>query len=227
MAIDTYDKLQATLADTVNRDDLSADVTTFSPAQIDGMIKRAIAYGTATIQRDILSRGGHKSMETVNNALTTTSGSETVTLPSDFGSVRAFMLTTNPYAVLEFVDPTTLFTQYPSTTTGKPEKYTIIGAGTVYLRPIPDSSTYGIRLVYYAHIPVLSSSQTTNWLLTSHPDIYVAAGMVELCIYLENDDRLQFWKGYYDQKLNDLMGDDRNTRWSAVPTKPNLQVALA
>jgi len=38
MAIDTYNKLQAAIADTVNRDDLSADVTAFSPTQIDGAI---------------------------------------------------------------------------------------------------------------------------------------------------------------------------------------------
>lgn len=226
MAIDTYDKLQATVADTVNRDDLSADVSSFSPATVDGMIVRSIAYATATMQRDLLGRGGYKSMETVSNALATTGGTETITLPTDFGGVRSFIVTSNPYVVLEFVDPTTLFTQYPDLVTGKPEKYTIIGTNTAYLRPIPDA-VYTTRLIYNAQLPVLSSSQTTNWLLTSHPDIYVSACMVELCIALENDSRLQFWKGYYDQKVNDLMGDDRAVRWAAVPTKPNLQVAIA
>jgi hypothetical protein len=226
MAIDTYAKLQAAIADTVNRDDLSADVSAYSPATIDGMVKRSIAYATATIQRDLISRGGHKNMETVINSLTTSSGVETVTLPTDFLGARTFYLSTNPLVMLEFVDPTTLFNQYPSSATGRPEKYTIIGTNTAYLRPIPDG-TYTTRLIYSASIPVLSDVQTTNWLLTGHPDIYIAAAMLELCIYLENDERLQFWKGYYDQKMNDLMGDDRNTRWSAVPTKPNLQVAIA
>lgn len=226
MAIDTFDKLQAAIADTVNRDDLSADVSTFSPATIDGMIKRSIEYATTTIGRDLISRGGHKGMETVTNSLTLTGGTETLTLPTDFLGARAFILTTNPLQVLDFVDPTTLWTQYPNSVSGKPEKYAIVGTGTAYLRPIPDTS-YTTRLVYFAKIPALSSTQTTNWLLTANPDIYIAAAMIELCIYLENDDRLQFWKGYYDQKMNDLMGDDRNTRWSAVPAKPNLQVAIA
>lgn len=225
MAIDTYAKLQSALADTVNRDDLSADVTTFSPAQIDGAIKRAIAYATASIERDLIARGGHKNMETITNALTTTASQETLSVPSGFKGARLFALTTNPYRVLEFVDPNTLFTQYPSTASAQPEKYTLI-AGTVYLRPIPDQA-YSTRLIYNAALDVLSDTTTTNWLLTSHPDIYISAGMVELCIYLENDERLQYWRGYYDQKMNDLMGDDRQVRWAAVPSKPSLQVAIA
>lgn len=224
MSIDTYAKLQAAIADTVNRDDLSADVTAFSPSQIDGMIKRSIAYAEAAINRDLASRGSHKSQETVTNSLTTSAG-ETVTLPTDFQSARVFAITTDPYQILEFVDPNTLFTQYPSTTAGKPEKYTIIGT-VAYVRPIADSS-YALRLVYAAKIPALSDSNTTNWLLTSHPDIYIQRAMLELCIYLENDDRLQYWKGFYDQSMNDLMNDDRNTRWPATPAKPNLQVAIA
>lgn len=200
MAIDTYAKLQSALADTVNRDDLSADVTTFSPAQIDGAIKRAIAYATASIERDLIARGGHKNMETITNALTTTASQETLSVPSGFKGARLFALTTNPYRVLEFVDPNTLFTQYPSTASAQPEKYTLI-AGTVYLRPIPDQA-YSTRLIYNAALDVLSDTTTTNWLLTSHPDIYISAGMVELCIYLENDERLQYWRGYYDQKMS-------------------------
>lgn len=225
MAIDTYATLQSALADTVNRDDLSADVTNFSPAQIEGAIKRAIAYSTIAIERDLIARGGHKSMETITNSLATAAGTETLTLPTGFKGARLFAITSDPYQVLEFVDPNTLFTQYPSLATAKPEKYTLI-SGVVYLRPIPDA-VYSTRLIYNAALDVLSDTTTTNWLLTSHHDIYIAAGMVELCIYLENDERLQYWRGFYDQKMNDLMGDDRQVRWAAVPSKPSLQVAIA
>jgi len=225
MPVDTYAKLQSALADTANDDSLFADVTAFSPTQIDGAVKRAIAYSTAAIERDLIARGGHKSMETITNSLTTTASQETMTLPTGFKGVRLFALTSSPYRILEFVDPNTLFTQYPFTTTGQPEKYTLI-AGVAYLRPIPDQA-YTTRLIYNAALDVLSDTTTTNWLLTGHPDIYLSAGMVELCIYLENDDRLQFWRGFYDQKMNDLMGDDRQVRWAAVPSKPSLQVQIA
>ena len=225
MAVDTFAKLQSAIADTVNRDDLAADVTNFSPAQIEGAIKRAIEYSTHSLNRNIVARGGIKHMETVT-ALTTVSGTETLTFPTDFAGVRTFYLNNSGIVILEFVDPTTLWTQYPSSTTGQPLKYTLIGTNTAYLRPVPDAA-YTTRLVYYAQIPALSDSATSNWVLVNAPDVYIGQAMVELCIYLENDDRLQYWKGYTDEKINDLMGDDRNVRWAAVPSKPNLQVSVA
>lgn len=225
MAIDTYNKLQAAVADTVNRDDLSAEVSSFSPTQIDGAIKRAIAYAEKAIQRDIVARGGTKHMETVKNTLTTSTGVETLSLPSDFLGARLLAITSEPYRILEFVDPNTLFMQYPSTNSGTPEKYTIVSATTAYLRPVP-SSNFSLRLIYTAAIPALSSEQTTNWVLFNAPDLYIAASMIELCIYLENDDRLQYWKLYYDERIGALLGDDRNSRWSAVPVKPNVQVTI-
>lgn len=226
MAIDTYLKLRADVADTINRDDLSADVTAFEGTTIDSQIKRAVTASTASIQADLTARGGTKTMETVDNSLTTTSGQEYMDFPTDFGGARAFMITTDPLQVLEFVDPTTLWTQFPNASPGKPQKYTIIGTRRAYLRPIPDSN-YTTRLVFTEALTPLSADTDTNWLLTSRPDIYVQRSMMQLCIFLENDDRLQFWKGLYDQNMNDMLGDDRNVRWAAVPTKPNLQVSIA
>jgi len=226
MAIDTYDKLQAAVADTVNRDDLSADVTAFSPAQVDGAIKRAISYAEKAIQRDLTARGGVKQMETVSNSLSTTPGVETLSLPEGFLGARVLAVNADPLRVLEFVDPNTLFTQYPAAATGRPEKYAIVGASTAYLRPIPDKA-YALRLIYTTAIQPLSATQAYNWLLLAAPDLYIAACMLELCIYLENDDRLQYWKVYYDERLNALLGEDRNTRWAAVPAKPSVQVAIA
>lgn len=226
MAIGTYLALRAAVANTVNRDDLSADVTAFEGTTVEGLIKQAIGFATARIQRDLVSRGGHKSMETVDSSLTTTGGTEYMDFPTDFAGVRSFMLTTDPLRVLEFTDPTTLWSQYPNSASGPPEKYTIVGARRAYLRPIPDG-TYASRLVYNAKLTALSADTDYNWVLTDHPDIYVSAAMQELCLALENDDRLQFWKGDYDQRMNDLMGDDRNVRWAAVPARPQLNVAIA
>lgn len=226
MAIDTCIKLRAAIADTANRDDLSADVPVFEGATIEGMIKRAVANATATIQRDLVARGGHKNMETLDTTLVTSAGVEYLDFPADFAGARTFLLAGDPLRVLEFVDPTTLWSQYAAAAAGRPEKYTIVGARRAYLRPVPDSG-YTTRLVYTQALPALEDDAATNWVLTQHPDIYVGAAMMELCLYLENDTRLAFWKAYYDLKLTQLMGEDRNVRWAAMPQKPNLRVALA
>lgn len=226
MSISTYLALRADIADTINRDDLSSDVTAFEGTTIESQIKRAVTTSTAAIQSDLIARGGTKAMETVNDTLTTTNAQEYMDFPTDFGGARAFIINTNPLVVLEFVDPTTLWTQYPNSTPGKPEKYTLIGNRRAYFRPIPDS-VYPTRLVYTEALTALSLDTDTNWLLTLRPDIYRQRAMMEICLYIENDDRLQFWKGLYDQNMNDFLGDDRNVRWAAVPTKPSLQIEIA
>lgn len=225
MAVDTYDKLQSALADQINRDDLSVDVTAYSPATIDSAIKRFIARAENMIERDLNSRGGHKSMETVTTSLSTTGGTQTLTLPTDFLSSRTFALSlAGSTKVLTFLDTTSLFNLYPSTVSGEPEAFTIVGTNTAYLRPVPDG-VYSTLLIYTAKLPRLSSTQTTNWLLTNHEDIYIHACMIHSGLYLENDERLVLMKGAYDQSINDLMGDDRMTRWNAVQN-PNVQVAI-
>lgn len=225
MAIDTYAKLQAAIGDAANRDDLFDDVTAYAPAVIEGMIKRAIADATTGIQRDLVARGGHKNMEALNDALTTTVGSEVVTLPEDFAGHRAFMLATDPVQILEFIDPTTLYRQYPAAAGGVPVKFTLTGTRTARLRPAP-LQAYPLRLIYYQALTPLSND-AVNWVLTGHPDLYVSRAMWRLSLLLENDGRAPFWKGDYDLAMNDLMGDDRNVRWAGVPAMPNLQVAIA
>lgn len=225
-AVTNYLTLRAALADTVNRDDLSADVSSFEGTSIDGMIKRAIDKARIRIQRDLIARGGHRNMETVDTTLTTTANVEYIDFPTDFLGHRTFMLTTNPLVVLEFLDPASLWKQYQSPTLAKPEKFTIVGTRRAYIRPVPDSS-YTTRLLYYAAISSLSADTDTNWLIDGHWDLYISAAMLELSLDLQNDDRIQFWKGDYDQKMNDLMGDDRNVRWAGIPARPSVDVVIA
>lgn len=226
-AISTYATLQAGLASAVNRDDLSTDITAFSPASIDGLIKQAITASTSSLQADLLARGGHKSMEALDDTLVTVAGTETVALPTTFGSAKTLTLVANGQDyIISFLDPTSLWTQVPTRTTGQPDRATIIGGSTLYLRKIPDA-VYSLRLVYNQKLTALVNASDTNWLLTNHAHIYIGQGMVELSILLENDDRLQFWKGYVDQKVNDIMGDDRNVRWGALPSMPTIPVTIA
>lgn len=221
----SYSQLQSSIAWFANRDDLFASITNFSPSTIDSAIQIAIALAETSVDRDINSRGGIKYAETVNNALTLSG--ETLTLPADFRSVSSFMLTTDPFQVLVPMTPNQLFSTYTSASvTGYPTTYAIVGTNTAYLRPVPDGN-YTVRLIYKAALAGLSSTNTTNWLLTNAPQVYLGASMVELSIMLENDAALVKWKGYYDQKMDDLMGDDRMTRWTGVNPTPQPYGAVA
>lgn len=221
MAIDSYLKLQSLCSFYANRDDLAVAVTNFSPAAIDTPIQMAIALAENRVDRDINARGGVKYAQTVNSSLTTTASTETLTLPTDFRSQEMLAISASGlYTVLTFKNPKDLFTLYPSTTlTGAPEAFTVIGTGTAYLRPVPDVA-YATRLIYKAALTPLSSTVTSNWLLVNGLQVYLSASMLELAMMMKNDERIQFWKGYYDQAMNDFMGDDRQTRWAGIDATP-------
>ncbi len=222
MSIDSYSKLQSAVAWYSNRDDIFAAITNFSPAAIDSAIQIAIASAEVGIDADIASRGGIKYAETVNNSLSTTGAVEFVALPAGFKSVKSFMLTTTPFRVLTPKTPNDLFGLYPNRSlTGYPEAFAIVGSSTAYFGPVPDGS-YTLRLIYNASLVsvALSSTNASNWLLANNFMLYIDRAMYELCIMMENDERLQFWKGKYDQDMDDFMGDDRMTRWTAVDATP-------
>lgn len=50
-------------------------------------------------------------------------------------------------------------------------------------------------------IPALSGTQTTNWLLASHPDVYLYATLVEAAPYLPDDARIDVWKSQLAERL--------------------------
>eukprot|EP01050_Picozoa_sp_SAG11_P002825 SAG11_NODE_148_length_14747_cov_217.933517_2_plen_228_part_00 len=227
MSIETYNELQAHLADTINRTDLSSSVTTFSPSTLDSQIVRAISLAEQRIQNDLMSKGGIGHMETVDDSINTVGGTEEITMPTGFLALRSMSITTNPYQVLQgYGDINSLFNTFPSTGNSKPQAYAIVGTNRAFLRPIPDSS-YDLRIVYYKALDRLSASNTSNWLLANGIGVYIGASMVELCMYIQDYNATQVWESFYDAKLADLMRDDRVTRFGVVPTRASVQVAIA
>ena len=64
--------------------------------------------------------------------------------------------------------------------------------------------TYNASLVYYARVPTLSVSNTTNWLLTEAPDVYLYGALVHSAPYLKDDARIQVWEALLAQGINNL-----------------------
>lgn len=227
MAVDSYVKLQSAVADAANRDDLFDDVTAYSPAVIDGMVKRAIENATYTISRDLAARGGSGLQEILDDTLTTTAGTETVSLPATMAGIKFFSVQSNPVQILQPKDFTTLINDEPTTTGNKPTAFSTVANTTAYLRPIPDS-TYSLRLIYWKKLAALTTT-TTNPLFDSHPDIYLAAASVELGALLQDDAYMSKWRVVYDQKMNDLTAQDKMLGWAAAISgaMPAVQVVIA
>ena len=181
MAISTYSELKAAVADFLNRDDLTATLPSF------------IALAEASLNRHI------RAPEMVTRA-TVTIDTEYESRPSDWMETIRYQVNTNPITVLEFVTPEEAIIQKTKfSAAGTPIYFSTVGTQFQHI-PAPDS-VYTGELMYYARIPALSDTNTTNWLLTANPDIYLYATLVQTAPYLKEDERIATWMGMLDRLL--------------------------
>jgi len=217
MAIDTYEKLQSEILDTLNRTDLVADVTEYSPGTIEGAVQRSISKAEKRINRRIRT----KAFET-STTFSTVAGTETVAVPADYTAVKTFKIENSPNVVLTQKDLTTLYNDYPSTATGLPNSFSAYGT-SFYLRPIPDV-VYSMKLYYYNAPTPLSTSNTSNALLVNYPDLLLYGALIELTAHIEDDSRIQLWKGAFDEGIKDVTDDNTLNRWSGVPIRSAVDI---
>jgi hypothetical protein len=69
--------------------------------------------------------------------------------------------------------------------------------------PSPDT-TYQAEIVYYGKIPALSDSNTSNWLLSLSPDIYLYGSLLQATPYLRDDERLPVIASLYQRMIEDM-----------------------
>ena len=190
MALSTYSGLKTSVADWLNRDDLTAAIADF------------ISLAEAQMERKLRTR---QMLVRANATIDT----EYAAVPDDFLEAKSFKLSTNPVTALGFetIDSLdNLSWNYPSAS--KPRFFSVVGGQFRFL-PVPDSSYTG-ELAYYAKLSKLSDSNTTNWLLTSAPDAYLYGTLMQAAPYLKDDARIATWSALYSSALEDLqIADDR------------------
>jgi hypothetical protein len=190
MSITTYAELQTAVADWLHRTDLTTKIPDF------------IALAESAMSARIKCR----SME-ARSTLTCTASSAYVTLPTDMIEMRRLTLSsTTPARQLKYVTPDEITSDYPYGTTGEPYVFTVI-AGQVQLAPIPDSA-YTLELTYLQRIPALSDSNTTNWLLTAYPTVYLYGSLLQAQPYMADDARLPVLSQLYKDGVDAINSID-------------------
>lgn len=190
MALSTYSELKASVADWLNRSDLTTTIPDF------------ISLAEAQVERKLRTRQ-------MMSRATATIDTEYGAVPADFLEVKSLKLQTNPVTPLQFETIDSLDNLqglYPSAS--KPRYFSIVG-GQIRTVPVPDSS-YTAELTYYAKLTKLSDSVTTNWLLTAAPDVYLYGALLQAAPYLKDDARITVWATMYTSAMEDLqVADDR------------------
>ncbi len=179
MALTTYSELKAAVANWLNRADLDTTIEDF------------IRLADARICRAVRSR------TVAEESLALTTGS--VTLPADVQTLRSARLDRTGHAApMAQVTLEELFDQRDLYfgTAGVPQYYAIAD-GVLYVAPAPDQA-YTLKLSYYAKPTPLSDADPSNWLLASHPDLYLYGALCESAPLLQEDERLAVWQGRFD-----------------------------
>lgn len=161
-----------------------------------------------------------RSTATVNTASTEP---EFIALPGDFQSMRTVRLsgvTGKPR--LSFMTPTQLedYRYSIDNVTGQPIYFSVFG-DEMELAPTPNED-YTLEVIYRSYIPALSDSNTTNWLLTLAPDLYLYGTLLESAPYIKEDGRIQTWAAGVSTALNDLNNLGARQSFDSGPTTVSL-----
>lgn len=196
MAITTYSELKSSIADYLNRDDLTSVIPTFislAEAQMDREVRHYRMIERASGQIDSrYSQIPNGWIETVRFNIATGDGAETrleLTSLDDMSQLR----------------------ENGDNIADKPTHYALVGE-TFELFPTPDQE-YEIQLIYYERIPKLSDSNTSNWLLEIAPDAYLHGSLMQSAPYLKDDARMQVWASNYASALATVNLDNERARF--------------
>ena len=188
MPLSNYSELQASVADWINRDDLTDQIPDF------------ITLCEASMQRRLLTFN----ME-ATTTLQTVANTATLAVPTGFNGVRSLQVYYD--SVWHDVQNASLEPSlYNGVTPYRPVVYSIVGSNFEF-RPIPNG-VYDLSLDYWAKFAPLSDSNTTNWILTNNPDAYLFGTLLVAAPFLGTDDRVGRWALGFDNAIEQINSND-------------------
>ena len=200
MALSNYSNLKTSIANWLNRSDLTSEIA-------DDFIVLAEA--------DFNSKLRIRKMITQS---TFTIDSETESLPTGFLQVRdMFILSGGTKNALRYVAPGQMDQMIGTSVSGKPSAYTILGDSFRFAKK-PDASYSGV-INYYKKFDTLSDTNTSNYILTDHPAIYLYGSLFHAANFLGgyNPQQVQSWQQMYATAMERLEQNDREDQFSGSP----------
>jgi hypothetical protein len=189
-----YSSLKANVADWLNRSDLTSAIPVF------------IQNAESSLKRD------HRVRKLQTRTLT--ASADDTAVPSDYGANEAMYHDGSTYYHgIEVVGAERLGELKQLFGTTGPPAYAALLDGVIRWAPVPDT-TYTLKWAYWRKLLSLSDSQTTNWLIEEHPDIYLYAALLESAPYLKGDERLAVWGSELERRLEELHRDTERQHFS-------------
>jgi hypothetical protein len=205
VALTSFSELKSSIADWLNRGDLTAVIPDF------------ISLAEAQMERRLPTQ---KMVKRANATIDT----PFFAIPADLLSVKSLVLTsTAPVQPLVFLTEDELDAKkYVYRTTGKPLYFALVG-NQIEVLPAPDAE-YTAEITYVATLAKLSDSNTSNWVLARHPDVYLYGALLQAAPYLRDDERVGLWSSQYQTAIEDMLIQNERAAFSqgrtAMAVKP-------
>ncbi len=203
MALDAYANLKDEIIDWSHRDDLDL--------KIDDFIDLAESEMYAPSDGDPLQLRG---METLA-AFSTSTTDRFVALPTGYQSSRKLRIaiTSGPSVEIFYRTPSQLEV-YPDGDEGLPRFFTI--TDQIEMDRVSDQ-VYSGEIQYYQEFTALSSSNTTNIVLTNHPTIYLWGAMWALYIHTNEDVEAEIMYARFMKAIQGANNKDNLGRYGPAP----------
>lgn len=196
MSVTNYGELKSTIADFLNRSDLTSVIPTF------------IDFAEAEFNRNLRVRQMVLRAEAQIDARFSA-------VPADFIEAKDLVIvTTNPVQPLEFITQQEMAQERNTTYTAAstPKYFSVVG-GQFEFVPTPDQQ-YSLEMSYFAKIDALSDDADTNWLLTDYPDIYLYTSLMHSAPYLKDDERIGVWAQLAAKAREELISRDASSSFN-------------
>jgi len=199
MSITTYAELQTAVGDWLNRADLDQKIPDF------------IRLAESTLN-DVL-----RSADMVTSA-TAAITSGRATLPSDALEIVYAQVASTEDEPLEQIAPQqlTMLRRTRTRDAANPRFFAIVGRQLV-VTPSPSGSV-SVDLDYYQRLPALTSSNTTNWLLTDAPHVYLYTSLLHATPFLMDDARYQVFNNTVSQQVMAAVKSQQTLSFDDVKT---------
>jgi hypothetical protein len=195
MALSTFSELKTSVANYLNRDDLTSVIPDF------------ITLTENRINRELRSRANVTRVTT-----TTTSGTDIYDFPADLIELRSVSYVSGSTKnALSYMTPESGTREYGTTANGTPRAYSSLGK-VLKLIPTPDAA-YTIELIYYNQLASLSDSRTTNNILTEFPALYLYGACLEGAIFLNDSDEITRFDAIFNRTLSDIQQSEEKARY--------------
>jgi hypothetical protein len=193
--ITNYSTLKSTIADYLNRADLTSQIETF------------IQFAEADLNTRLRCR------EQIVRA-EATSDAEFVQLPADWLEAINLHIVGGQqplrYVTLDEADIINKEQIYTA-----PHFYSLMN-GAIEIIPEP-ADDIDIEMIYYSKITSLSDANTTNWLLTKAPDVYLYGALTHAAPFLMDDQRIAVFAQIYLARVQALQDESQRSLHSGSP----------